>query len=98
MNHGNWKRGKPIPACYRNKMYAWEGGGYDGCFWEMNQGVVTDDGHWNPFHSTGRNGLDVEDEYLAKLRRLKERHGFEGGRYGAGVVVRRVLRRDGGRR
>jgi len=82
-----WKVGEPIPEKYRNVLYAWEGGGYDGCFWEMNQGVVTADGHWDPFHSTGRNGLDCDEQHDADIRKLKESLGFSCGRYGRGPNV-----------
>ena len=87
MNHGQWTKGKPIPVKYRNRMYAWEGGGYSGCFWEMNQGVVTDDGHWDPFHSTGHNGLDLDEWHRERIRNLKQELGFSVGRYGAGADV-----------
>lgn len=71
MNHEDWKKGMPVPEKYRNRLYSWEGGGYDGCLWEMNYGVVSDEGHWMPIFSTGRNGLDVNAEYSARYRRLK---------------------------
>ena len=87
MNHGQWTKGKPIPVKYRNRMYAWEGGGYDGCFWEMNQGVVTDGGHWDPFHSTGRNGLDLDEWHRGRVRDLKRELGFSVDRYGPGADV-----------
>ncbi len=82
-----WKKGDPIPEKLRETMYEWEGGGYDGCIWEPNFGFVTADGHWVPFHSTGSMGIDCDDWHDSELRALKERHGFEGGRYGRGEDV-----------
>jgi hypothetical protein len=83
----DWKKGDPIPEKYRDTMYEWEGGGYDGCVWEPNFGFVGADGHWRPFHSTGRMGIDCDVWHDSELRALKDRHGFEGGKYGRGENV-----------
>lgn len=68
---------KIIPEKYWNKLYDWEGGGYDGCFWEFNQGVVDGEGHWRPIYSTGADGLDQDDWYKRKIADLKEDLGYD---------------------
>lgn len=60
-----------IPEEYRNRLYSWEGGGYDGCIWEINFGYVSDRGDWVPFHSTGRDGLDDNGWYEKQLFNLR---------------------------
>jgi hypothetical protein len=60
-----------IPEEYRNRLYSWEGGGYDGCIWEINFGYVSDKGDWVPFHSTGRDGLDDHGWYEKKIFNLR---------------------------
>ena len=63
-----YEYGDPIPEKYRGRLFEWEGGGYDGCFWEMNQGVVDEEGHWHPIYSTGRDGIDGQSEGGARVR------------------------------
>lgn len=60
-----------IPEEYRNRLYSWEGGGYDGCIWEINFGYVSSEGNWKPFHSTGRDGLDDHGWYEKKMMQLR---------------------------
>lgn len=67
---------KIIPEKYWNKLYDWEGGGYDGCFWEMNQGVVDGEGHWHPIYSTGAGGIDQDDWYDRKIGDMKDDLGY----------------------
>jgi hypothetical protein len=38
----------------QNMIVQWEGGGYDGCFWEPNTGIYDSVGTWVPIISTGR--------------------------------------------
>ena len=68
---------KIIPEKYWNKLYDWEGGGYDGCFWEYNQGAVDDEGHWHPIYSSGADGLDQDDWYKRKVGDLKDDLGYD---------------------
>ena len=68
---------KIIPEKYWNKLYDWEGGGYDGCLWEFNQGVVDGEGHWRPIYSTGADGLDQDDWYERKIADLKDDLGYD---------------------
>lgn len=72
-----YKYGDPIPEKYRNRLYDWEGGGYSGCFWEMNQGLVDKEGHWHPLYSTGRDGLDQHEWYDRKISNLKNELGYD---------------------
>lgn len=73
---GNVERGSAIPAKYRNRLYAWEGGGYDGCLWEPNFGLVDNAGNWDPFCSTGANGLDRHRKDREETEDLKRRFGY----------------------
>ena len=74
---GEYEYGQPIPEKYRNRLFEWEGGGYDGCFWQMNQGIVDENGHWNPIFSTGRRGIDQDYWYERKINALKEELGYD---------------------
>ena len=81
-------RGGPIPAEYRGRLYCWEGGGYDGCIWEPNQGLVTHDGHWRPLYSSGRDGMDADAWFRGMERGLRESLG-----YGPGPETEYAMRR-----
>lgn len=72
-----YEYGQPIPQKYRNRLFDWEGGGYDGNFWEMNQGLVDKDGHWHPIYSTGINGIDLKEWYKRKIDALKAECGYD---------------------
>lgn len=72
-----YEYGMPIPEKYRNRLFDWKGGGYDGCFWEMNQGVVTIDGHWVPIYSSGCDGIDDGGWYDKKIDQLKAELGYD---------------------
>jgi hypothetical protein len=69
--------GQPIPQKYRNKLFDWKGGGYDGCFWQPNVGLVDGEGHWRPIFSTGYNGMDQDDWYKRKIKSLKADLGYD---------------------
>lgn len=69
--------GDPIPEQYRGRLFEWEGGGYDGCFWEMNQGLVDKDGHWHPIYSTGHDGIDASEWFDRKIDSLKADLGYD---------------------
>lgn len=73
---GDYKYGDPIPEKYRNRLYEWEGGGYSGCIWEMNQGLVDADGHWHPIYSTGCDGIDQDEWFERKINALKDELGY----------------------
>lgn len=60
-----------IPEKYRNRLYTWHGGGYDGCLWEINCGFVTADGQWIPLYSTGYNGMDANEWYERKSKECR---------------------------
>lgn len=74
---GKYKYGEPIPKKYRNRLYDWDGGGYDGCIWEPNVGIVTGDGHWIPLYSSGCDGIDQYDWYKNKIDALKAELGYD---------------------
>lgn len=65
-----------IPEKYWNRIYSWEGGGYDGCLWEPNNGIVSKDGHWHPLFSTGYAGMDVDGWLDRRKRELREDLGY----------------------
>lgn len=71
-----YKYGDPIPEKYRNHLFEWKGGGYDGCFWEMNQGLVDEDGHWRPLYSSGYDGIDNHEWLDRKLTDLRSELGY----------------------
>lgn len=82
-----YEYGQPIPEKYRDRLYDWCGGGYSGCLWEMNFGVVDHDGHWRPIYSSGRDGLDQDEWYDRKIGEAKARLGWHVGSYGSGEPV-----------
>jgi len=45
-----------------NMIVQWRGGGYDGCFWEPNTGVMLED-KWIPIISTGRGARDTREAF-----------------------------------
>jgi hypothetical protein len=52
-----------------NSLVVYEGGGYDGCFWEFNSFVKDKEGKYHNIHTTGYAGLKDEqltDEYLSE--------------------------------
>lgn len=72
-----YEYGQPIPPKYRNRLFDWEGGGYDGCIWEPNVGLVDKDGHWIPIYSSGSDGIDQDDWYRRKIENLKADFGYD---------------------
>lgn len=50
----------------KNMLVCWEGGGYDGCFWEPNTGYFDNEEQWHPIISTGYKGRDTIEEFRAK--------------------------------
>ena len=72
-----YEYGHPIPEKYRNRLFVWAGGGYDGCFWEPNAGLVDEEGVWHPIYSTGRDGIDDADWYDRKIGNLKSELGYD---------------------
>lgn len=72
-----YKYGQPIPPKYRNRLFDWEGGGYSGCIFEFNQGLVNNDGHWIPIYSSGYSGIDQDEWYERKIRNLKADFGYD---------------------
>lgn len=72
-----YEYGQPIPAKYRSRLFDWEGGGYDGCIFEPNVGLVDKDGHWHPIHSTGCDGIDQDDWYDRKIQNLEADLGYD---------------------
>lgn len=84
-----YKYGDPIPKEYRDRLYDWDGGGYSGCIWEKNQGVVDGQGNWRPIYSTGIDGLDKSAQYDQDLKEIKNKFG-----YGAGNVDAQHIQRE----
>lgn len=77
MEEKEYQYGDPIPEKYRNRLYEWEGGGYSGNIWEMNQGLVDADGHWHPIYSTGCGGIDQDEWFERKINALKSDLGYD---------------------
>lgn len=51
-----------------NSLVVYEGGGYDGCFWEFNAFIKDKEGLYHNLYTTGTNGLrdtQLNDEYLS---------------------------------
>ncbi len=46
----------------KNQLMIYHGGGYDGCFWELNWCAWNNEGQWYNLYSSGRDGLDTEDK------------------------------------
>lgn len=76
MKNKEYNYGDPIPEKYRNRLYEWEGGGYSGCIYEMNQGLVDAEGHWHPIYSTGHDGIDQDEWFERKINALKDELGY----------------------
>lgn len=51
----------------RNLLVMYKGGGYDGCFWEWNFCFWDSEGEWHDLYSSGRDGIETEDEMLIAL-------------------------------
>lgn len=49
----------------KNKLIMYQGGGYDGCFWEWNFCCYDSSGVWHDIFSSGRAGLKTEDAFKA---------------------------------
>jgi len=49
---------------YKNLLVQYQGGGYDGCFWEWNYFIFDKEGTFHDIGSSGRNG--ITDEQTAK--------------------------------
>lgn len=45
--------------------------------WEMNQGLVDEDGHWHPIYSSGSGGIDQDGWYERKINALKGDLGYD---------------------
>lgn len=57
----------------KNKLLVYQGGGYDGCFWEWNAGYFDCDGEWRAIRASGCKGIpDYKvEEALAMTRQVK---------------------------
>jgi hypothetical protein len=57
----------------KNKLMIYQGGGYDGCFWEWNFGYFDDEGEWQSLGDSGCAGIkDYDTEAaLAMARQIK---------------------------
>jgi hypothetical protein len=57
----------------KNKLMVYQGGGYDGCFWEWNAGYFDDEGQWRSLRASGHAGIKDHDldKALAMAKQLK---------------------------
>jgi hypothetical protein len=46
----------------KNILLQYQGGGFDGCYWQWNYCYWDKDGKWQNIYSTGRNGVKTEQE------------------------------------
>jgi hypothetical protein len=53
----------------KSTLVMYQGGGYDGCFYEWNYAFIDDDGQFHDIASTGYKGCDT----MAKLQKAYER-------------------------
>ena len=58
----------------KNKLMIYQGGGYDGCFWEWNAGYFDAEGEWCSLHHSGHAGIKDGDldKALAMAKKLKD--------------------------
>jgi len=58
----------------KNKLMIYQGGGYDGCFWEWNAGYFDAEGEWCSLHNSGHAGIEDGnlDKALAMAKKLKD--------------------------
>ena len=57
-NESNESRTNAL-ALTNNTLFIYGGGGYDGCFWELNAFLVDKSGNLHNLHKSGRLGIDV---------------------------------------
>jgi hypothetical protein len=57
----------------KNKLMIYQGGGYDGCFWEWNAGYFDAEGEWYSLRHSGHAGIKDHDldKALAMAKKLK---------------------------
>lgn len=51
----------------KNTLVQYQGGGYDGCFWEWNYGYFDADGGFTSIYHSGRNGITKKEDMLKLL-------------------------------
>ena len=58
------------------KLVEYKGGGYDGCFWEWNYFILTDDNTTHDIYSSGYKGATTHEDRMAILDNdyWKDRH------------------------
>jgi len=56
---------------HKNMLVQYEGGGYDGCFWEWNFFLFDSEGKFHVIYASGRQGIETEEEAL-KLLKIKD--------------------------
>jgi hypothetical protein len=68
----------------RNVLVEYQGGGYDGCFWEWNYAFIDSRGVFHDIFSSGRSGcktLEALQGYMADADKNPSRHGNSYGTY-----------------
>lgn len=48
-------------------LVCYQGGGYDGCFWEWNYAFLDKTGKFHDLMSSGRNGCETEEALIANM-------------------------------
>lgn len=56
----------------KNKLIEYQGGGFDGCFWEWNYAYFDKEGKFHDLFSSGRMGCKTEESMLSHLKNTKE--------------------------
>lgn len=63
---------EPVTELPRNTVVAYQGGGYDGCFWEWNYAFIDKDGNFHDIFSSGYKGIKDAEGLLEALNEDKE--------------------------
>jgi hypothetical protein len=48
----------------KSHLVIYQGGGFDGCFWQWNWGFIREDGTWDSIHASGRRGCPTMEKLV----------------------------------
>jgi len=60
----------------RNKVIGYEGGGYDGCFWEPNFAYIDQTGKVYDLYSSGRAGMFKDNKQVYQINQLTDMQSY----------------------
>ncbi len=55
-----------------NTLVTYKGGGYDGCSWEWNMGLIDDEGQFHSIYESGYNGIEDLETLLTRYNDWRE--------------------------